>query len=136
MPLWIPSRDDIVLIKHYASVETGLAAGRLILEPGSRFNIHEPHTIDANINLMLVSKQSAEDCWDDTDLEAPKTLDTFKSGVTLTDDGRAVIDFYVRHKEHGLYGNVTVYYSAGAIQKIVGYGSTPTLYLARKVDSV
>lgn len=132
MPFWIPSREDIALIKHYASVETGLAAGRLIIEPGRRCNIMF-EGVDSNINIALVTRQlDADEEWsEDTDLECPDELNVFKRGVTLTDDGKAIVDFYVSNKD-GLHGNVTVYYNDSKIQKIEGYRAEGrVLYQAR-----
>jgi hypothetical protein len=129
MPFWIPSREDIALIKQAASTETGLAAGRLILEPGARFNIDDEN-VERNINIALVTK-CADDSWDDTDLDSPYDLTEFKRGVTLTDNGAAIVDFYVSNKD-GLHGNVTVYYSDNKIQKIAGYRANGRLlYQAR-----
>ena len=132
MPFWIPSREDIALIKQAASTETGLAAGRLILEPGRRCNIMFDG-VDSNINIALVTRQlDADEDWpEDTDLECPEDLTVFKRGVTLTDDGKAIIDFYVSNKD-GLHGNVTVYYNDSKIQKIEGYRvADSVLYQAR-----
>lgn len=133
MPLWIPSQEEIKLIKHYASVETGLAAGRLILEPGRRCNIMFDD-VESSINIALVTRQLDidEDWTEDTDLECPEDLTEFKKGVNLTESGKAVIDFYVRNKD-GLHSNVTVYYGDGIIKKIEGYRSinSPVLYTAR-----
>ncbi|MNE35312.1 hypothetical protein D3C80_1290640 [compost metagenome] len=129
MPLWIPSREDIALIKHYASEETGLAAGRLILEPGAKFNIDDDDVI-TNINIALVTK-CTDDSWEDTDLFSCYELTEFKKGVELTADGKAIIDFYVSNKD-GLHGNVAVYYSAGRIDKIIGFRvDGQVLYTAR-----
>ena len=133
MPLWIPSSDEITVIKHYASVETGLAASRLILEPGRRCNIVFDD-VESSINIALVTRQlDIDEEWtDDTDLECPEDLSEFKKGVTLTEDGKAIIDFYISNKD-GLYGNVTVYYSDGIIKKIEGYSciNAPMLYTAK-----
>jgi len=132
MPFWIPTREDITLIKQAASTETGLTVGRLILEPGRRCNIMFDG-VDSNINIALVTRQhDADEEWhEDTDLECPEDLTEFKRGVTLTDDGKAIVDFYVRNKD-GLHGNVTVYYSDTKIQKIVGYRvADRILYQAR-----
>lgn len=129
MPFWIPSREDIALIKQAASTETGLALGRLILEPGARFNIDD-ESLERNINIALVTKFS-NDSWDDTDLDSPYDLVEFLRGVTLTDDGKAIIDFYVSNKD-GLHGNVVVYYSAGRIDRIIGFHvENRVLYQAR-----
>lgn len=129
MPFWIPSREDITLIKQAASTETGLAAGRLILEPGARFNIDD-EDVNTNINIALVTK-STDDSWEDTDLFSCYELTEFKRGVTLTDSGAAIVDFYVSNKD-GLHGNVTVYYSDSKIQKIIGYRvADRILYQAR-----
>ena len=121
MPFWIPSREDIALIKQAASTETGLAAGRLILEPGRRCNILVDD-VESHINIATVTRcADIDNDWhDDTDLECPEDLTEFKRGVTLTDDGKAIIDFYVSNKD-GLHGNVTAYYSDNKIQKIEGY---------------
>lgn len=118
---WIPSHEEIKLIKQAASTETGLAKTRLILEPGRRCNIVFDD-VESNINIARVTRQlDVDEEWaDDTDLECPEDLSEFQKGVTLTDDGKAVIDFYISNND-GLHGNVTVYYSDNKIQKIEGY---------------
>lgn len=131
MAIWIPTMEEVALIRAMAIKESGIGATSIVLEPGCRVNIHEPITIESNINILLVTKRTEEGSWDDTDLDYPDELRAFKQGVTLTEDGRAVIDFYIQHKAHGLFGNIVVYYGEGKIKKICGYGSEPTLYTAK-----
>ena len=124
MAIWIPTLEEVTLIRSKAGVETGQAISKLVLEPGCRLNINEPQTIESNINILLVTKRTAEGSWDDTDLDYPDELRTFKQGVTLTEDGRAIVDFYIQHKDHGLFGNIVVYYGDGKIQRIEGVNKT------------
>lgn len=126
--IWKPTPAECKLIKQAASRESEprLTTTQVKLCPNNRVSLVDG---DFNINAALVSKQL--DPFADTDLFDTHAWPSFRSGVTLTDDGRAVVDFSIRHisgdrfeDNAGLYGHVTVYYEDGKVTSIRGTGRT------------
>ena len=128
--IWIPTQEQCDLIKAAASREAGLRLSRVLLEPGIRYNTDNPERNNAarNIekgafNIALISDDPE---WNDTDLADNGDWKYFRRGVALTEDGRAIVDFYIRARnqqpdEDSLWGNVSVYYANGRIERIQGY---------------
>lgn len=125
--VWKPTQQECNWIKKAASLESQprVTVGQLRLEPGIRYNV-ENDEIDSSFNIALVSDH--ED-WDDTDLEQTWYWDDFRKGVPLTEDGRAIVDMYIRPKTEAiadanqldhLLGNVVVFYADGEIKSING----------------
>ena len=123
--VWIPSDAECEVILKAAVIEASPSVPKrlLDLEPGKRFNLDDD-TIDANMNWHLVSELENGD---DTDLLDHASWADFRAGVTLSDLGTALVDFYIGHKSedpkmagYGILGNVTVYFEEGRIWKLVG----------------
>lgn len=136
MKTWKPTQAECDLIKRAAALESQprVSVSQLRLEPGIRYNT-EDVTRDSSINIALVS--DLED-WGDTDLEQVWYWSDFRKGVQLTDDGRAVVDFYIRprteaiadkHDLDHLLGNVVAYYADGKLVAIRGIGHRGDDYL-------
>lgn len=115
MLTWKPTRDEKKLIRECAARETGMRAGSLSVEPGYRYNLNTGRI------AMNIATISDDPDWDDTDTIGVGRWTDFAAGVPLTDDGRAVVDFYLYGKET-LKGNLTVTYAAGNILAIHGVG--------------
>lgn len=115
MLTWKPTRDETQLIRECAARETGLRAGSLSIEPGYRRNV------DTGCSAMNVAAISDDPDWDDTDTIGVGRWTDFAAGVPLTNNGRAIVDFYLYGKER-LRGNLTVTYAAGRIRAIHGVG--------------
>lgn len=128
MAKWVPTKREVELIKLAASQESGphVKVGALALEPGVRCNLEDEARNTAAwaiqaypINVALFTD---DENWDDTDLDQYGTWDQFRQGVALTEDGRAMVDFYIRSRfDPELCGNVTVYYADGKLTRIHGY---------------
>lgn len=125
MKVWKPTARECELIKLAGAAEGRVALGAVLLEPGIRGNIaDDTKNVDipgGEYNIALVSDQPE---WNDTDLCDYGVWAGFRKGVTLTDDGRAIVDFYIRKRfdaDGELFGNVTVYYANGKIERIHGY---------------
>ena len=118
---WKPTTEECRLIKEAASTESTphVALRSLVLEPGIRFNMDSER--GEHINIARVTNEPRG--WEDTDLWDLATWSAFKLGVELTDDGRAIVDFYIRSRrgDGDLCGNVTVYYAGGKVVRIEGY---------------
>lgn len=122
METWKPTQAQVDLIKRAAAMESQphVQLSAVILEPGWRCNTEEP-TRPSSMNVALVSDQPD---WNDTDLADYGEWASFRKGVELTHDGRAIVDFYIRRRgdqDRELCGNVSVYYQGGRIVRIQGY---------------
>lgn len=123
--IWKPTAAECQRIKEAAAKESvpSLTVGAVLLEPGTRYNTtpgHEAPNYDG-LNIALLSDDPG---FEDTDLNDYGDWADFRKGVRLTDDGRAIVDFYIRRRfdDSGeLHGNITVFYADGAIQRIKGY---------------
>jgi hypothetical protein len=121
---WKPSQAQCRIIKAAAAVESGVKADQIRLEPGMRLN-RQNHEIDSCINIARVTRNT-DGSWEDTDLDDRVGWRTFKSGVPLTEDGRAIVDFYIHRYGYAndeLLGNIVVHFENGELSKIGGYGS-------------
>lgn len=122
MNIWKPTQAEATAIRAAAARECGLNINAVVLQPGRRWNT-ESDGMDSDINIARITKHS--DWGRDTDLDDYDTWSSFRSGVRLTDEGRAIVDFYVamRNDPHNeLQGNVVVHYEGGRIVRIHGYG--------------
>ena len=122
--IWKPTQAECNLIKQAASREASprLTVTQVKLCPNNRVSLVDG---DFNLNAALVSRQA--DHTQDTDLFDTQNWPAFRRGITLTDDGRAIVDFSIRHisgerfyEGEGLYGHVTVHYEGGKITHIRG----------------
>jgi hypothetical protein len=113
--VWKPTADECKRIRDFTKREV---RGLTRMEGGTRINLQDG-TIEQSLNIALVAK--TED-WQDTDLNDFISWAGFRAGVPLTEDGRAVIDFYCYSRE-GLETNIAVYYKDGAILKMGRTGS-------------
>ena len=121
--VWKPSTKECLQIRAAGRADVGRS--RVTLEPGERVNIKH-QGIEKSINIARVTRLDASlDDWSDTDLWSPVEWSEFTKGVELSDDGRAIIDFYVRepntrHDIGELLSNIVVHFADGKIQKIEG----------------
>jgi hypothetical protein len=113
--VWKPTADECKRIRDFTKREV---RGLTRMEGGTRINLQDG-TIEQSLNIALVAK--TED-WQDTDLNDFISWAGFRAGVPLTEDGRAVIDFYCYSRD-GLETNIAVYYKDGAILKMGRTGS-------------
>jgi hypothetical protein len=113
---WKPTPQEMRWIRRAAEISAGRA--RVRIEPGTRFNING----DSRVSHMNIALLSDDPDWNDTDLSETVPWAWFRKGVELTSDGRAIVDFYVYEVTDwgDLRTNVTVYYAAGAVQRIDG----------------
>jgi hypothetical protein len=122
---WKPSQEQCNIIKAAAAVECGIKANQIRLEPGMRLN-RQNHEIQSCINIAIVTRLT-DGSWEDTDLDDRVGWNTFKSGVPLTEDGRAIVDFYIHRYGYAndeLLGNVVAFFENGQLSQIRGYGAT------------
>lgn len=114
--VWKPTQAECDLIRRAAERETG--ERYISMRPGLRYNIgRESSPVEMNIALL-----TPEPDWDDTDLFDYGSWAAFRKGVPLTEDGRAVVDFYVRDRREGdLLSNIAVDYAGGKITRIYGF---------------
>lgn len=113
--VWKPTADECKRIRDFTKREV---RGLTRMEGGTRINLQDG-AIEQSLNIALVAK--TED-WQDTDLNDFISWAGFRAGVPLTEDGRAVIDFYCYSRD-GLETNIAVYYKDGAILKMGRTGS-------------
>lgn len=117
--VWKPSAEECKKIRDYAKREV---RGLTRMEGGSRDNTRD-HSVETSLNIARVAKTAD---WEDTDLNDFVDWATFRKGVELTDDGRAIIDFYCYSRD-GLETNISVYYKDGAIFKLARTGASRML---------
>lgn len=117
--IWKPTQAQCDLIRRAAAREVDRTSRfSLTLRPGLRYNT-ERNVSPASMNIALISN---EPDWDDTDLFDFSDWATFRKGVPLTEDGRAIVDFYVRDRNEGeLLSNISLDYAGGKIVRIYGY---------------
>lgn len=113
--VWKPTADECKRIRDFTKREV---RGLTRMEGGTRINLQNGE-IEQSLNIALVTQ---DEQWTDTDLNDFISWAGFRAGVPLTEDGRAVIDFYCYSRE-GLETNIAVYYKDGAIVKMGRTGS-------------
>lgn len=132
---WKPTKFECELIKRAAVLESQPAVKSVKLEPGIRHNcVPGNEEKPQSINIARVTAMSFGS-WEDTDLSDYSTWMSFKSGVQLTDDGKAIVDFYIyspRGVDHlGLLGNLVVCYENGELTSVRGGHSNGQEYLPK-----
>lgn len=115
--IWKPTADECKRIRAAAVTECRM--GGLKLEAGTRCYTGEGAPRDSHVNIAMVTDEPVRFGWNDTDLEDFMTWPEFKTGIELTPDGRAIVDFYCYSRD-SLESNITVYYADGAIEHIDG----------------
>lgn len=124
--IWKPTARECELIKQAAARESHCSVARVLLEPGIKTGPKWEQASEikrGDYNIALVTDDPN---WNDTDLYEYGSWADFRKGVALTEDGRAIIDFYIRWRfdeEQELRGNVEVYYADGRLAEIRGYPS-------------
>lgn len=113
--LWKPTPSERRIIRDCASRSAGMRSVKI--EVGERYLIEAVNLTSINIRLL-----SNDPDWNDTDLYQSLPWSEFVRGVPLTDDGRALVDFYVYSPgEYGeLKTNVQACYEHGALQWVEG----------------
>jgi hypothetical protein len=114
---------DVRILQTCAMWESAprLKVGNLMLEPGIRRNTEDSNRL-CDMNVALVTHDLAGG-WNDTDLDDYGTWEEFRKGVTLTDDGVAVVDFYIRPKNGAgsgddLHGNIQMIVERGEMVRV------------------
>lgn len=131
MAKYKPTKEDIERIKRAAAREGETSLGAVLLEPGYRWCKTNPDA-GAAINIATISQDPT---WNDTDLSDYGEWSEFRNGVELTDDGRGIIDFYIRKRGDpykDLLGNLTIEISEGKLSRIYGYGGKPDYFNVRE----
>ncbi|WP_338924506.1 hypothetical protein V0M98_33365 (plasmid) [Pseudomonas silesiensis] len=120
--IWKPTQDQCWRIKFAAAQEAGLRVNQIKLQPGVRLNMQD-HSVESSINIARVTRHT-NGSWEDTDLDDRIEWRAFKKGVPLTEDGRAIVDFYIHRYgiDGDLEGNVVVFFENGELSRIKGYG--------------
>lgn len=134
MAIWKPTQAQCDLIKQAAVLESSPKGtlGQIKLDPGVRHNTVNPDT-PLSFNIAQVS--SLPD-WSDTDLFDRVDWQTFRKGVELSQEGTAIIDFYIHARTDAiaakldyLLGNIIVFYADGKLAAIRGVGHCGHDYL-------
>lgn len=115
LKLWKPTAEECKRIRDYTKQEV---RGLSRMELGTRLNTQD-HSETVSGNIAIVAKTEN---WQDTDLADLIPWADFRKGVELTEDGRAILDFYCYSRE-GLETNISVYYKDGAIFKLARTGA-------------
>jgi hypothetical protein len=138
--IWKPTAAECKLIKECAARESypPLRPTQITVTPMNRVNTKDPsQPIDFNAARVTKTPWGTEERSSDTDLWDKASWTEFRKGVTLTEEGHAIIEAVIYHvsgerffEDEGLYGNLTVYYSGGKITKIRGLSDV--YYLAEE----
>lgn len=112
--IWKPTQAECDLIRAAAARAAGTKG--IKLEPGLRIG-----DADRELESMNIARVSDLADWEDTELSDFGTWLGFRKGVPLTDDGRAVVDFYVHDREE-LNTNVIAYYQGGQLVEVRAVG--------------
>lgn len=64
------------------------------IEIGERYNSDGYFPNETSINIWAISNDYTGD-WDDTDLNTTLDFDELKKPLVMTEDGRAIVDFYI-----------------------------------------
>lgn len=92
MPVWKPTPAEKRTIREYAAHAARTSIHNITLEAGERTKLADAG-YDTSINVLLVDP--TED-WEESDLYTHVVWSTvIREGVPLTEDGRAVTDWYV-----------------------------------------
>jgi hypothetical protein len=119
---YVPTKEDIAMIKAAAAREALISVGAVLLEPGYRYCTDEGWEGEGQMNIALVSDDPH---FNNTDLADYGTWAEFRKGIDLTADGRGIVDFYIRKRGDQyseLLGNVTIHIRDGKLVRIHGYG--------------
>ena len=97
--LWKPTTTEKKNIRAYAAKFEKLRPAQIIIEAGERVSLVTGNT---SFNVLLIDQTPD---WDESDLhDTHGWTDTLTRGIPLTEDGRAVTDYYVYEKvwnDHG-----------------------------------
>lgn len=125
-----PTADECKTIRECAMRSAD--AKRVIVRPGSRYNLHDRSPKPDTYNLTLISNMPFPE-WEDTDLnDNCRTFADWKSGDLLDAEGRGIFDFYVYiprgfpgrdDYDEELETNVTAYYADGKLAWVEGTGN-------------
>lgn len=99
MTKWKPSAAEKRAIRNYAGLSEGRKGSRVHIETNLRYNMDDG-SIPPDENLLLV-RNGADDAR--TDLYDTGRWGDLNKGITLTDDGRAEVEFVAY--ERGFYGD-------------------------------
>lgn len=118
-----PTQAEADILKQCASKESvpPISARAVILEPGFRWNT-EISNRPCSLNIALVSDDPK---WNDTDLSDYGDWREFRAGVELTEEGRGIVDFYIRRRgdpERELCGNVQCIIENGEMVRVDSTG--------------
>lgn len=111
--MWKPSKEECALIRATAKLAV---SGLCKVEAGIRCNTKYAG-VEQSFNIARVTK-SPSDYTLDTDLSDFASWADFRKGMELGDNGNAIVDFYLFNRFE-LATNITVYYEAGRIQRIM-----------------
>ncbi|MBD8089097.1 hypothetical protein IFT48_03815 [Pseudomonas fluorescens] len=134
MSIWKPTQAQCDLIKQAAVLEScpNAMLGQIKLEPGIRYNTSS-QTAPECFNIARVSTLPD---WADTDLVDRIDWKVFRKGVPLTEEGVAIVDFYIHSRTDAiadkldyLLGNIVVFYSEGELTAIRSIGATGNNHL-------
>lgn len=131
MTIWKPTADDKRTIRAVAAASERCKPGALQIEVAERASI-TPGSNAVSTNLLLVGG-TPEDLFAGSDLHQPLPWNELDCGIELTEDGRAVVDFYVYEKVFGDHGelltnvqaHVKVIEGKPMLWKITGTGIAP-----------
>lgn len=129
--IWKISAPDLATLRQVATAQARQhgARGRVILEPGLRVSLLVLG-LEPNLNVRLVD---GSDDWEDSDLWGHSNLDAFRDGVTLDEDGNAVVDFYLSDPT-GLICNVQAWGDASGLVAVTTDGPDGDLTLWRAAE--
>lgn len=137
--VWKPTQEECDLIRKAASLESSPSAtlSQITLDAGYRQSLDsDSEDSPVSFNIARVTKRD-DDTWADTGLCDFASWAHFRKGVELTEDGRAIVDFYIRPRTSalepklgGLLGNIVVYYARGRLVAIRGVDSHGRDYLS------
>lgn len=105
--IWKPTQAECDLIR---SAARRAASGMTKLEPAIRCG-------DSVEDSMNIARVTHNEDWEGSELADFGTWALFRKGVPLTEDGRAVVDFYVQGR-HELLTNVVAYYQGGELVEV------------------
>lgn len=90
------SATDIAIIRHECKkiAKCHSRSNRFQILIGERYNIDGFYPDINSINVWSISNDPTDD-WEDTDLYDTIDFDTLKKPLAMTDDGRAIVDFYI-----------------------------------------
>lgn len=103
MSRWKPTADEKRAIRAFAAASEGRPPRALHIEIGER--IGEGGNFDTSFNILILTRgDTTRDAFGTTDLNQPLPWSFLDDGIELTEDGKALVDFYVYEKlfdDHG-----------------------------------